>query len=379
MKILQIGKFYSPAKGGIETVVKTLAQGLQAHGQEVSVLCANQGAHSVEEEVENIPVRRLACYGKWFSQPLTPSLGWTLRQLSQEFDLFHLHLPNPLAEFFALFLPTHLPLVATYHADVTRQQLLLPLYLPLLRRFLHRTRKIIVPTQSHIDYSPVLSPWPKKQVSVIPFGISNPFRSVARDELAAQLQQRHGRFALFVGRHVEYKGIAYLIEAMERISQQNTSLRLVILGDGPLRSELTLLVKQRGLDSRIHLQAQVSQDLELQAHYQACEFLVLPSVSREEAFGMVLLEAMSFGKPLISTQLNTGIREINLDGVTGRTVPPRDAAALAQAMLYLHQSESIRQTLGQAAQARFLEYFTDQAMTRSHLQLYSDVLARNSS
>ncbi len=377
MRILQIGKFYSPALGGIETVVQTLSEGLNQAGVEVTVVCANQEPHFSENTLNGVKILRLPYFGKLFSQPITPTLWRMINRSASVFDIMHFHVPNPLAELSALTIPQKTRWVATYHADVTQQRLLLPFYKPLLNRFLDQSKRIIVPTQAHIDYSPFLTSLrDQSKFDIIPFGLdSTRFKITSHTiELSNQLKLKYGRFLLFVGRLVEYKGVQYLLDAMKLITHQITDLNLVILGDGPLKENLMDDVVQSGLTSRIYFDSNVKDELLLHSHYHACEFFVLPSISRAEAFGMVLLEAMAFGKPLITTRLLTGIQVVNTHEVTGIQVPPRDPQALSKAVIQLAESKELREKMGKASRDKFLAQYTSDAMVTAHVKTYLNIM-----
>src|SRR5687768_11267160 len=137
IKLLQVTKFYSPYRGGIETMVEALSEGLAQSGKDVTVLCADHASGNSQIQGSPVRVLRLRRWGTWFSQPLSPGYFSNIAELSRNADLVHLHLPNPLAEAATLAaLPSRIPLVISYHSDVIRQRVLLPLYRPILRRIL---------------------------------------------------------------------------------------------------------------------------------------------------------------------------------------------------------------------------------------------------
>lgn len=377
MKILHIGKFYSPDRGGIETAVQNLAEGLVKIGIESTVLCSNSSPHYSKEEISGVNVIRVPTFGSLFSQPLNPTLPLTLRQLAPHFDLLHFHVPNPLAEFSSFFLARETPRVATYHADVDRQKFFLPIYRPLLRHFLSRTDHIIFPTLSHVEHSTLISDLKgSKKTTIIPYGL-DPKRFAMTPEirkLSGRMKERYGDFALFVGRLVPYKGLPVLIAAMKELKRKFPKLNLVILGNGPLKAQLTSLVADSDLSRQIHFESTATDETSLMAHYHACQFLVLPSINRTEAFGMVLLEAMACGKPLISTRLDTGVREVNVDHVTGFQVNPSDSGALANAISDLTSSPDLMRRFGEAANDRFFRHFTLDSMIERYQRVYSELL-----
>lgn len=370
MRVLQIASFYAPTIGGMETVLQDLAEGLVSAGDEVTVLCAAEGGRGARETRGGVTVVRSPSLGKWFSQPMTPFLPATLAHLRRSVDVVHVHMPNPLAELATALLPGRLPVVATYHADVIRQRALWPLFGPTRTAILARSRRIVVPTEPHIRYSPVLSRL-RAKCTVVPFGIS-PQRYVldeAGRARAAALRERHGRFVLFVGRLVHYKGVTTLIESMRHVDG-----RLLIVGDGPLRALAEDTIARLGLGARVSIVGAVSQ-AELNAHLEACAVLVLPSVSRSENFGMILLEGMLFGKPLVTTRLRSGVEAVNQDGQTGLTVEPRDSSSLAVALAKLLADEGLCASMGAAARARLESDFSHARMVAGYRAVYEQAVA----
>jgi glycosyltransferase involved in cell wall biosynthesis len=369
LRVLQIASFYAPTLGGMETVLQDLAEGLVAAGDSVTVLCSAVGPRGARETMGGVTVLRSPSLGKWFSQPMTPLLPVTLARLRGAFDVVHLHMPNPLAELATALLAPHLPIVVTYHADIIRQRALWPLYRPTRTAILARCRRIVVPTELHIRYSEVLSPL-RDKCTVVPFGISP--RRYALDDAgrarAAELRRRHGKFVLFVGRMVHYKGLTTLIDAMREVDAE-----LVAVGDGPLRMLAEMTIAEYRLGGRVTLAGAVSQ-AELNAHLEACSVLVLPSVSRSENFGMILLEGMLFGKPLVTSRLQSGVEAVNQDGVTGFQVAPSDPPALGAAIGKVLSDETLRASMGAAARARLESHFSLRQMVSGYRAVYEQAI-----
>ena len=125
--------------------------------------------------------------------------------------------------------------------------------------------------------------------------------------------------------------------------------------------------------SRVRFLGEVAPD-ELAALYRACDLFVLPSVTRQEAFGVVLIEAMACGKPVISTDLGTGSGWVNQHGETGFVVPPRDAAALHDAIMTLLADEPLQKKMGAASRHRARTIFAVDRMVASVLALFREVV-----
>jgi rhamnosyl/mannosyltransferase len=261
--------------------------------------------------------------------------------------------------------------VAHYHSDIVRQKRLLAAYRPFLERFLDRVDLIVTSSPNLIRGSEFLAPRAAK-CRVVPFGLPTARltateRAVGRaEELRAQHAGR--KIVLFVGRLVYYKGVDVLVRAMLQVDAD-----LVLVGGGPLEPGLRELVRAGGLAGRVaFLPAQV--DDELMAWYHAADVFCLPSVARSEAFGLVQIEAHAAGTPVVSTDLPTGVPYANPHGVTGLTVPPGDAEALAAALNRLLADDDLRLRLGRQARERALREFTVPRMVEGTLSIYSEAL-----
>ena len=173
---------------------------------------------------------------------------------------------------------------------------------------------------------------------------------------------------LFVGRLVYYKGLEVLLDAMSLCEGS-----LVIAGEGPLEGALRALVTEKRLGERVLFAGRVA-DADLPAFYQACDVFVLPSTARTEAFGVVQIEAMAAGKPVISTNLPTGVPWVNQDGVSGLVVTPGDRAALGEALRRLLDDGAFRQRLGEGARRRAQTMFSRERMVAAFKSLIDTVV-----
>jgi rhamnosyl/mannosyltransferase len=172
---------------------------------------------------------------------------------------------------------------------------------------------------------------------------------------------------LFVGRLVSYKGLDVLVRAV-----QGTALNVVIAGGGPLLSALQRWIADAGVADRVVVAGEVSEDA-LPAYYQSADYVVLPSTTPAEMFGVALLEGMACARPVVNTALSTGVREVSIAGETGLEVPPADPAALREAMRRLAGDPSLRSRLGQAGRSRVESQFSLQKMLDAHLALCGEL------
>ncbi len=345
MRVLHIGKYFPPVKGGIETHVRDLCMGLAKKGMDVT--CVVSADKSSVENFQGIKLIRIA---DLFSSRHPFNLGLVPFLKRNHFDIVHLHMPNPCAEVSCL-LAKPKRLVVSYHADIV-SKFGSSLYLPFQRKVLRMAEKILVSSDSYANNSSVLKPFLHKCV-VVPYGIdAKKFSSKSDVDVSRPL-------FLFVGRLVPYKGLKYLVQAMKRVDGT-----LIVAGNGPLLSKLRSQVKKLGLDSRVRILVDVSDD-ELSALYNACDVFVLPSVTRAESFGIVQLEAMACGKPVIST-----VDFVNVHGRTGLVVPPKGVDSLSKAMNTLGVDKKLRLRLGRYSKRLVEKEFTVEKMIDRVLRVY---------
>jgi glycosyltransferase involved in cell wall biosynthesis len=363
LHVLHVGKFYPPHFGGIESHVQALC-GELSKSLDVTALVANNGHATSEIFDGRVRVLRVGTLCHFAGAPICPEFVRRIRE--SKADLVHLHLPNPGAVLAYLASGHRGPLVVSYHSDVLRQKLLGRAFRPILSRFLERAAAVIVTSHRYMATSPVLSS-PRNLCHVIPHGIRiAQFQHCDGGEVKRIRDQYGPRIAITVGRLVYYKGLEYLIAAM-----RNVRGRLLIIGDGPLRSRLEGQVRAEGLSARVVFLGHVG---DLVPYYHAADLFVLASVARSEAFGIVQLEAMACGKPVINTRLPSGVPFVSLDGITGITVPPANSEALASAMNSLLDDPVRRMQYGNAARRRVQEEFNLKLMTGRTLQLYRRVM-----
>ncbi|HKY32195.1 MAG TPA: glycosyltransferase [Candidatus Polarisedimenticolia bacterium] len=366
MRVLHVGKYYPPYDGGIEAHLQTLASGL-AERCEVTALVFNTSPRTVEETVEGVRVVRAGSLGRLFSTELSPAFFRLFRRLRHA-DVIHLHTPNPLGELACLAAPKGARLVITYHSDVVRQRLLGRLNRFVLHRLIRRADRVITFTRRYMETSPVLSRHEDKCV-FIPHGIDGEEMAgtPAVSAMAARLRAEHGpRIVLFVGRLVYYKGVDVLLRAMTGVP----GARLLIAGDGPMRPDLERLTAELGLGGRVVFLGKVSHQ-EKVACYRAGDVFVLPATHRSEAFGVVQVEALACGLPVVCTNIDSGVPFVNRHGETGLVVEPNDPEGLAAAIRTILEDASLRGRFGEAAVRRASERFSRQAMIRDCMALYT--------
>ena len=367
LRVVQVGKYYPPHVGGIETHLQALCDGLK-ESHDVQVFVAGSGRRDVDAIVDGVAVHRLGIQFKVAGAPVCPTMPWKIRRAGA--DIVHLHLPNPAGVFALLASGYRGPLVATWHSDVVRQRRLAKVFEPIQRRFLANCDALIATSPNYVESSPDLSRNRKRTV-VIPYGIAvDEFCAPPAARLAAIRRGRSGPLLISVGRLIYYKGFEYLIRAMAQIDAT-----LLLVGDGPLRHSLQNVAREAGVASRIEFLGEM-QPREIVPYYHAADLFVLPSIARSEAFGIVQLEAMACGKPIVNTNLASGVPFASRDGFTGITVEPGSADALAVAINRLLADPKIRSAYGEAARRRVRSEFTIDVMVQRTRDLYEAVLNR---
>lgn len=372
MRVLYLYKDYYPILGGIENHIKMLAEGLHARGQEVQVLVTNTSRKTVTETLNDVPVIKTGRQLNISSAPVSLAFYPWLHRLEQDTDIAHAHMPYPPGELGQLLFGRSRRFVVTYHSDIVRQRVLGALYRPFLWQVLRRARLIAAATPVHVQSSPFLRRYAEK-CRIIPYGIDlQPFTlEPSRAATVAAWRARFGNrpLLLFVGRLRHYKGIGTLIEAMRQVDGAHA----VIVGVGQMEDQWRGLADQAALLDRITFVGELSDD-EVIGLYHAASIFVLPSTNRAEMFGIVQLEAMACGLPLICTELGTGTSYVNQHGVTGLVVPPNDPDGLAAAIRQLVANPELRTQMGVAGRRRVEQEFKHEVMLDRVMDFYREAL-----
>jgi rhamnosyl/mannosyltransferase len=364
LKVLQVGKYYPPARGGMESHLELLCQGLKDF-VDLEVVVAQEGRSSETEIVQGVTVQRLGTAVKMAGAPFCPALFRVMKNTRA--DIIHIHAPHPTALLTYIASGCSSRLVCSYHSDIIRQRILGRLIGPLQERAFRRAAAIIVSSARLIEFSPVLAHY-RDRCRVVPFGIDETLYQLPA---GAEVEALRKRFAppivLAVGRLVYYKGFEYLIRAVKQVE---APMSLLIIGEGPLRASLQKMISDLGLEGRVHLLGNVENAI---SYYQACDLFVLPSVARSEAFGIVQLEAMACGKAVINTWLDSGVPDVSLHEQTGLTVPFQDAASLAAAISRLLHDDDLRHQFGAAGKKRISDTFSASQMVKRTLDIYARI------
>ena len=373
MKVLHLGKFDGDV-GGIERYLRALLGGLPEDIVPVN-LVANDDARTDEHRQYRYLTVRTASHGIVASVAVAPSMPLIARRLHREhrFDIVHLHFPDPLGQLTAMTLPRSIKRVVSWHSDIIKQRTALAVYRPFLNAFVRDADAIIGATPQHFSSSQQMAPGKPRQLrKVIPYGFDPDalgWTDAARRTRATLELQRGCRPTIFtVGRHVYYKGFDVLIRAMRAVDAV-----LWIGGRGPLTENLQRAAQEAGVSDRVRFPGFIP-DAELIAYYDACDVFCMPSTERAEQFGLVQLEAMHCGKPVVATRLGTGVEYVTLDDVTGLLVEPGSEQALGQALSRLLGDPHLRARLGEAGRRRVAEEFSVAQMVEKTVALYRSLV-----
>jgi glycosyltransferase involved in cell wall biosynthesis len=385
LKILHIGKYFPPHAGGMETYLRDAMADLARRGV-APVALVHHSALSLKSSDElcpstagPLPVTRAAVWARLLFTPFSPTFPWLLRRLLREQrpDILHFHTPNASA-FWALLLPAarRIPWVIQWQADVLASRhsaglrLFYRLYRPLERALLRRSRRIIVSSPPYLRSSAPLAPYHHKCV-VVPLGLDPAALAVpAVPAVPPAGRNRSSLRVLAIGRLTYYKGFEYLLRAVALAP----AAHLHLVGSGDLEQALRRLAGELGIRERVTFHGHLPEE-GVAAQYAACDCLCLPSIERTEAFGLVLLEAMYFGKAtVISDVPGSGMGWIVDHEVTGIKVPAADAAALAGALRQLQANRDTLARLGENGRRKFDQQFHIHQATAAITGIYAEIL-----
>lgn len=385
LRVLHIGKFFPPFAGGMEYFLQDLLPALQRQDIEVAAL-VHDHLSPRQQRFSNhsspvqwpFPVYRAPCHGRLLYAPVSPQFPFWLRRTIRQFkpDYLHLHLPNTSA-FWAMVVPAarRIPWIVHWHADVVASRhdrllaLAYPVYRPFEQSLLGGASAIIATSPPYLDSSLALGSWRDKS-HVIPLGLDParlPEPTEAEQAAAYHLWGDKGRLrVLTIGRLTYYKGHEVLLHAIKALPEA----RLLIIGTGEGEAKLRSLIAHLALEERVTLQGSCT-EAQRNGLLATCDVFCLPSIERTEAFGVVLLEAMRFGKPVVASKIEgSGVGWVVADEETGKLCTPQDSASLAQALGDLLYAPEKRESLGKAGEQRFRKYFQIERIGEKAAELY---------
>ncbi|MBX6361786.1 MAG: glycosyltransferase [Acidobacterium ailaaui] len=370
MKILHLGKFCPPNEGGIEVFICDLLEHLTFRGIKSDLLC-----FSIESKNDNH--KRFKCFScktniKFNSAPISIDYLKKFKEIVNNYDIIHVHCPNPFAEILSLFIPRQKKIIVHWHSDIVKQKLTYFFYKPFQQVFLKRADKIICTSPQYLDASEQLRNF-REKVFIVPLGLNiERLYLLNNNDLLLKLlinKLRGKRLVLSVGRFVEYKGFKYLVESAKYLKEDTI---LMIAGDGHLYRQIEEKIRKENLIGKVILTGKIQN---INVLLSNCDVFCLPSISKNEAFGLVLVEALYFGKPLVTTNVpGSGMNYVNKNGETGLVVEPKNPKALAEAICKILSDSELYDKFSRNAKERFKE-FDISLIGDKIIKLYQEVLS----
>lgn len=355
MRLLQISNYYYPHIGGIEQTTRDVTDSVKC---ERKVFCFNSDKHTVTDMVGGTEIIRAGCFAKIASQSLSFCYGKLLKKTFRDFkpDVVIFHYPNPFAAHYLLKILKKYPnckLILYWHLDIVKQKFLKLFFKGQNRKLLKRADKVVCTSPTYLDGSACLSEF-KEKCEIIPSCIrlaDNNETEIAEKVERIKAENADKKICFAIGRHIPYKGMEYLVKASKFLPDD---YRVFIGGEGPLTDKLKRLA---GGDEKVTFLGTISDEDKI-AYYKACDMFCFPSITKNEAFGLVLAEAMSFGKPAVTfTIKGSGVNYVSLKDVTGIEVENGNVEKFAEAIRRLEDKE-LAAKYGAAAKKRVEENFT---------------------
>ena len=368
MKVLHTVKYYKPSLGGMESVVENIVEGIQEIDNSIDfTIYSNHHASDNMQVLYSINQSQIVKESTPFifkSQPFSISYPYFEKSV-QDFDVIHHHFPFPNLEITLLRNLKSLnkkKFVITWHANIanSRWAWISKFYFPFVKKLLVSADHIVVTSEKLYESSTILHEFGHK-VKIIPLSFNSIFES---NNKSIRILNATGKFKLlFVGKLRKYKGVIYLIEAI-----RNLDVELTIVGSGEEEQILRQKVIEFGISHKINF-VQDASNFELKEFYQNSDLFVLPSISEAEAFGVVQLEAMANGLPVINTNLNSGVPSVSINGLTGITVQPRNSKQIEEAIMTLMNDKELYMQFSDNCLSRSNEFSTA-TMAAKYLKLY---------
>lgn len=374
MRILHVYKTYFPdTNGGVEEAIRQICLATEKFGVINTIFALSK--HPIPKTInhsEALIVRSRS----WIS-PASCDIGGPdsviqFKKLVKECDIVFYHFPWPYADILKKFISNDKPSVVLYHSDIVRQKFLGHVYRPLMLHTLRSASAIVATSPAYAKTSEILNLQDlKHKVHIVPLGIGD---DALYEDQDTSIFQRLGinisdKYILFLGVHRYYKGLHNLVEAAKK-----ANTKIVLAGDGPETPKLQALVSREGIQNIIFA-GRVS-NAEKNALLKNCYAFVLPSHLRSEAFGVVLIEAALFGKPLITCEIGTGTTYVNENNETGLVVPANNSESLSSAINYLIEHEDVAKTMGFSAYQRYKKLFSRDCLGHKYFSIYKEIIVK---
>ncbi len=378
LRVAQVTATFPPYPGGTGNVCYHNARELTRLGHQVTVFTAALKDAPDHEIIDGFQVKRLKPLIRVGNAPLLPGL---LRQL-RGFDLIHWHYPFFGGEITALTARLYrIPLVITYHQDVFLSGPLgvieKILRLTTSRVAMRSARRVLFTSLDYAQasYSRPLLKGREGRIGELSNGVD--IARFSPGDAPAELRQKlklaaDDKVVLLVGgldRAHYFKGVEIFLEALAALE---SNIKGVIVGEGDMRAGYQQRAQALGLGERVNFVGRAS-EAELPDYYRLAGVTVLPSLTMGEAFGLVLVESLASGTPVIASNL-PGVRTVVDAPNSGLLVEPGDSAGLAQAIGQILANENLRREMGQRGRARVEQNYSWQQIGLRLESIYREVL-----
>ena len=369
-KVLQVGKFFYPDKGGIESTTKFIFDHF-VHDENVNdVICFKRGKGSQKIYFGKSFVLKCGTAFQVASTPISFKFFYWFRKLRNNYDIIHIHSPNPLAAVALFLFPPKGKVLLHWHSDILTHKFLY-LFFRFFESYLLKRADLILGTSPvYVQHSPSISKYDFKANYISSSTSESNFE--VNDERVKEIKNEYdGRKIIFaLGRFIYYKGFEYLIEAAKYLPDDFV---ILIGGAGPMKEKYVALIKEFNLYNKIYLVSDISQK-DLGNYYKACDVFCLPSTEKTEAFGLVLVEAMVFGKPVLATNIaGSGTSWVNVNNVTGINVEPKNGKALAEGVLTIMEEGNYKRFCINSRK-RYEEKFTNTKFIDKLIKYYIQLI-----
>lgn len=366
IKVLHVFKTYYPfSTGGVETVINDLSTGLRDQCI-FEVLCVNEGDSQGGAVINGVPVTWVSALGGPRKSPLFNPYSLKIRKLLNWADIIHYHHPYPMCDLLFFSVARNKPSIVTYHADIMMTGLLRNLYKPVEKMFLKLVDAVVCTSNVYCESSKLLNSI-DREYEIIPLSLSESEFNSEKTENRFEGTFEKLEYYLFIGAHRWYKNLFELLAAAH-----STDKKILIVGEGEETKQLKLFAKEKKLTNVIFL-GWVN-EIEKQFLLKSCYALVLPSNNRAEAYGLVLLEAMRVGAPVITSDIESGMAFINIHNQTGLHFGERVNLELGDCFDILDNNLEKRNIMSMNAKKRFDTTFSFDKFLSAYENLYRKVL-----
>lgn len=368
MKIIQVAAYYPPHIGGMENCVKEISERLAGKGNKVEVFVSDIGCKKERlSSTNNLNIHYLK---SWViaHTTITPSLFFLLLKMSKD-SIIHLHIAQAIIPeiVFLVSKIKKIPYIAHIHADVEPSGImgfLLPFYKKVfLQRVLNSALKIIVPSKDYIDLVSKKYAISKAKIYEIPLGVNLKYFNSISNKMHSPIR------LLFVGRFADQKNIPLLIQSFKLVIERNhQDIELHIVGDGEEKNKIIALIKSENLVKKVILHGEL-RGKKLYKTYSNSDIFIL--TSKYESFGLVLIEAMASGLPIIASNI-PAVGNIIENGKTGLLVKttPED---FAEAIEKLLNNPKLREKLSENVLEDVKKYEWNKSVQKFE-RIYSEVM-----